>query len=76
MAMIDTAHPAPFGAITIYRAANALSSVVYAVKDWVSDKLEARRTADVLSRLSPKMLDDIGLTVADVADLRRAGSMI
>ena len=76
MAMIDTAHTAPFGAITTYRATNVLSNVAYTVRDWFTQKVEARRTAEALSRLSPKMLDDIGLTVADVAELRRAGSML
>ena len=75
MAMIDTAHTAPFGAITTYRATNVLSNAVYTVKDWFTQKIEARRTADMLGRLSPSMLDDIGLTAADVADLRRAGSI-
>lgn len=37
---------------------------------WVQGKVDAYRTAEQLSRLSPKMLDDIGLTQADIEHVR------
>ncbi|MEM7683780.1 MAG: DUF1127 domain-containing protein [Paracoccaceae bacterium] len=36
----------------------------------ISDKLDAVRTLSELDRLSPKMLDDIGMTRAHVEDMR------
>ncbi len=70
MAMIETARTAPFGAITTYRATNVLLSVTETVSTWIRERIEARRTAAALSTLSPKMLDDIGLTRADVEAYR------
>lgn len=67
MATTDFAPRAPFGAITTFRATNGLMNFVGAVVAWINERLEARRTAEALSRLSPEMLDDIGLTQADVA---------
>ena len=67
MAMIETAHKAPFGAITIYRAVDALMSVAKTVSTSITDYVEARRTVAQLNKLSPRMLDDIGLTRADIA---------
>ena len=74
MAMIETARTAPFGAITTYRVTHALSGIVTTMMTWFKDRIEAKRTAEALSRLSPAMLDDIGLTAADI-DAFRARSI-
>ena len=76
MAMIDTAPRAPFGAITTFRVTNTLSELVSTAKTWIENKIEERRTAAALSRLSPAMLEDIGLTAADVAQYRSTGSFL
>ena len=68
MAMTDTAHSAPFGAITIYRM---FGEPAGRVVEWLRERSEAARTAHALSRLTPAMLDDIGLTEADVVHYRR-----
>lgn len=70
MAMIETAQKAPFGAITTYRAGTALLSVATTVKTWIQDRIDAHRTAAALEGLSPQMLEDIGMTVADVDAIR------
>ena len=41
---------------------------------WVHDKMEARRTADQLAQLNPKLLDDVGLTMGDVEAYRNRAS--
>ena len=66
MAMIDTPRTAPFGAITSFRAATFLLNTVETVTTAVRARIEAARTAEQLSRLSPALLEDIGLTPADV----------
>ena len=38
--------------------------------NWVQDKVDAYRTAQQLSKLSPRLLDDIGLTQADIERAR------
>ena len=76
MAMIETAQTAPFGAITTYRATNLFFSAVETVKSWISSRIEARRTAAALESLSPKMLDDIGLTQADVVAIRTRANLL
>ena len=68
MAMIDTAHSAPSGVVTINRFIGEPAGRLIA---WFRDRAEAARTADDLSNLSPEMLDDIGLTSADVNNYRR-----
>ncbi|MEM1299703.1 MAG: DUF1127 domain-containing protein [Pseudomonadota bacterium] len=74
MAMIDTPRTAPFGAITTFQATTFLMNAVEAAKSAVSKRIEIYRTADQLARLSPAMLDDIGITPADVDSYRlRAG---
>ena len=70
MAMIDTAHPAPIGDINIKRAVVEPASRFVAA---IRARLQAARTADQLSRLSPQMLDDIGLTELDVTAFRNKG---
>lgn len=76
MAMIETARPAPFGAITTYRATNKLSGLFTAVKDTILARLAARRTADEVARLSPAQLADIGMTDADVINMRARAGLI
>ncbi len=68
MAMIDTAHTAPLGAVTIYRVFVEPASRVVT---WVRERAEAARTANALSRLSSAQLDDIGMTPADIAHYSR-----
>lgn len=70
MAMIENARTAPFGAITTFRVSHALMSMAATVKTWIIDRIEAKRTADALAGLSPEMLDDIGLTPADIESFR------
>jgi uncharacterized protein YjiS (DUF1127 family) len=76
MAMIENAQTAPFGAVTTYRATNVFYSLVETVRTWINERIEARRTADALSKLSPAMLDDIGLTQGDVMAYRRQAGML
>ena len=76
MAMIDTAPRAPFGAITTYRVTNALSGLVSMAKARIQNWIDERRTAAALSRLSPAMLEDIGLTSADIAHYRSTGTFL
>ena len=59
-----TTPAAPFGAITAHRVISGFENVLNAFRAWN----EARRTVDALRRLSPKQLDDIGLTQADIDD--------
>lgn len=52
----------PFGALTVHRIVTAASNAAVAFHRWN----EARRTIAELRRLSPRQLDDIGLTRADI----------
>ena len=76
MAMIDTARPAPFGAITTYQATNTLTGLYSAVNTWIRKRTEARRTAAALARLTPAQLADIGYTEADVTSIRARVGLI
>ncbi|MEM0988101.1 MAG: DUF1127 domain-containing protein [Pseudomonadota bacterium] len=76
MAMIDTTRPAPFGAITTYRATTTLSNMATAVTSFINARTEARRTAAELARLSPAMLADIGYDESDVIALRARAGLI
>lgn len=67
MAAIQTSRPAPFGAITTYRAVNGLGGVFAAFKGWN----DARVTRNALSKLSDRELDDIGLCRGDIEMLGR-----
>lgn len=67
MAAIETSRPAPFGAITTYRAVNSLSNVFNAFKVWN----DARLTRKALSKLTDRELDDIGLCRGDIEMLGR-----
>ena len=62
MAAVETTRPAPFGAITTYRALNGLSSVFGALASWN----DARVTRNALGKLSDRELDDIGLCRGDI----------
>ena len=67
MAAIETSRPAPFGAITTYRAVNALTNVFGVLGNWN----DARITRKALSKLSDRELDDIGLCRGDIEMLGR-----
>ncbi len=67
MAAVETTRPAPFGAITTYRAINGLSNVVVALQAWN----DARVTRKALNKLSDRELDDIGLCRGDIEFLGR-----
>jgi uncharacterized protein YjiS (DUF1127 family) len=67
MAAIETSRPAPFGAITTYRAVNALSNVFGVLGAWN----DARVTRKALAKLSDRELDDIGLCRGDIEMLGR-----
>jgi uncharacterized protein YjiS (DUF1127 family) len=62
MAAVETTRPAPFGAITTYRAINALSNVTLTFRAWN----DARVTRKALNKLSDRELDDIGLCRGDI----------
>ena len=62
MAAVETTRPAPLGAITTYRAVNALSNAVAVFAAWK----DARATRNALSKLSDRELDDIGLCRGDI----------
>lgn len=62
MAAVETTRPAPYGAITTYRAINALSNAVAAFAAWN----DARITRRSLGKLSDRELDDIGLCRGDI----------
>lgn len=67
MAAVETTRPAPLGAVTTYRAINALSNAATAFQAWN----DARVTRNALSKLSDRELDDIGLCRGDVEALGR-----
>ncbi|MBK8440133.1 MAG: DUF1127 domain-containing protein [Rhodobacter sp.] len=67
MAAIETSRPAPFGAITTYRAVNALSNISSMFGAWN----DARITRKALGKLSDRELDDIGLCRGDIEMLGR-----
>ena len=67
MAAVETTRPAPYGAITTYRAINALSNAIGALAAWN----DARVTRKALSKLSDRELDDIGLCRGDIEMLGR-----
>jgi uncharacterized protein YjiS (DUF1127 family) len=62
MAAVETTRPAPYGAITTYRAINALSNAVGVFAAWN----DARVTRKALNKLSDRELDDIGLCRGDI----------
>lgn len=67
MAAVDTTRPAPFGAITTYRAISGLSRAFSVLSTWN----DARMTRNALGKLSDRELDDIGLCRGDIDFLGR-----
>lgn len=67
MAAVETTRPAPYGAITTYRAINAVSRAFRAISAWN----DARATRSALGNLSDRQLDDIGLCRADIDTITR-----
>jgi uncharacterized protein YjiS (DUF1127 family) len=51
-------------------------SILASVAGWVRGKLDAAKTARELSTLSPALLDDVGLTQADIAYYRDRASFL
>jgi uncharacterized protein YjiS (DUF1127 family) len=62
MAAVETTRPAPYGAITTYRAINALTNAFGVLSAWN----DARITRKALNKLSDRELDDIGLCRGDL----------
>ena len=67
MAAVETTRPAPFGAITTYRAINSFTNALSALRGWN----DARVTRKALNKLSDRELDDIGLCRSDIDHLGR-----
>ena len=67
MAAVETTRPAPLGAITTYRAINAVTNVFGTFGAWN----EARVTRKALNKLSDRELDDIGLCRGDIEFIGR-----
>ena len=67
MAAYETSRTAPFGAISIYRAVQAVSALLSAVANWN----DARVTRKALSKLTDRELDDIGLCRGDIERIGR-----
>lgn len=62
MAAYETSRAAPFGAISIFRSVQFLSTFADAFSVWN----DARVTRKALGKLSDRELDDIGLCRGDV----------
>jgi uncharacterized protein YjiS (DUF1127 family) len=62
MAATETTRSAPFGAITTYRAIQAVGNIFSAALAWN----DARATRSALGKLSDRELDDIGLCRGDI----------
>ena len=69
MSHIAGNRPAPFGAITIYRATEALTGAADALR------AARMRRGTALAAFSPAQLEDIGLSIADVPAGRRRGTL-
>ncbi len=67
MAAYETSRPAPFGAISIFRAVQGVSSMFDMFAAWN----DARMTRKALSRLTDRELDDIGLCRGDIEMIGR-----
>lgn len=65
--MAHTVHtqPVPFGGLTTHRIVTVFWNALAELRRWN----HLRRTVAELRRLSPRQLDDIGLTPADVQRL-------
>lgn len=62
MAATETTRPAPFGAVTTFRAVTLVERAFWALRNWN----DARTTRKALAKLSDRELDDIGLCRADL----------
>lgn len=62
MSVIDTIRVAPFAGFS-----NVFSTIASVVSDWN----DARMTRNVLSQLSARQLDDIGLNFGDIERISR-----
>ena len=69
MAAVQTTRPAPFGAITTYRAIQFASTAFGSVVAWN----DARVTRNALGKLTDRELDDIGLCRGDIVDIGNHG---
>lgn len=67
MAAYETTRPAPFGAISIFRAVRFFSDAAIAFSNWN----DARVTRNALGKLSDRELDDIGLCRGDIEMIGR-----
>ncbi|MCF8485827.1 MAG: DUF1127 domain-containing protein [Rhodobacteraceae bacterium] len=67
MAAYETSRPAPFGAISIFRAVQNISALLSTVANWN----DARVTRKALSKLTDRELDDIGLCRGDIEMIGR-----
>lgn len=67
MAAYETSRPAPFGAISIFRAVQGITSIIGMIADWN----DARVTRKALSKLTDRELDDIGLCRGDIEAIGR-----
>lgn len=67
MAAYESSRAAPFGAISIFRAVQTISSAFDAFAAWN----DGRVTRNALGKLSDRELDDIGLCRGDVASIGR-----
>lgn len=67
MAATETTRPAPFGAISTFRAIQFVSDILEAVSAWN----DARVTRSALGKLSDRELDDIGLCRGDIEMIGR-----
>jgi len=67
MAAVDTTRPAPYGAITTYRAITGVTNLLAGLAAWN----DARSTRKALSRLTDRELDDIGLCRGDIDHIGR-----
>jgi uncharacterized protein YjiS (DUF1127 family) len=62
MSAFETTRPAPFGATSTYQVIQFVSNALVSVKNWN----DARVTRKVLSSLTDRELDDIGLCRGDI----------
>lgn len=69
MAAYQSTRPAPFGAITAFKAIQFFSSLAGAIAAWN----DARITRNALAKLSDRELDDIGLCRGDIEAIAAAG---
>ena len=67
MAAVETTRPAPFGAITTYRAISSVTNALGIFAAWN----DARVTRRALNKLSDRELDDIGLCRGDIEFIGR-----